>query len=861
MRKIIFMAMMAVGFATNSMAQNDALVVEWNNGLADIYPVSTDLRIDNKTANDSIILLQNNKVLASYARADIKRIAFDTEDILTDSVERAALVAIYKATDGDNWKEHTNWCSDKPLSEWSNLYYSDNHVRDLYLQNNQLSGTIPMELFNLKKLYALEMFNNNLTDKLPAAIGRLNELHTLDLSNNQLTGDIPAEVGKLSNIREFWLYSNQFTGKIPAEFGELGNITHLDLCANQLTGSIPSTLGNLSNLVILRLNGNQLTGNIPAELGNLSNLNELDLCINKLEGEIPESFNNLKKLVVKYENDGYYDGIYYVFNINTWQNNLSGKVPSIFSQSPGWKDEWWNIMGGNPKYNWNEVYVPAPSFHVTGLDGEILDSKDFYPKNKYTAIFHWATWCGFSMALMNDVIPLYEKYHDEGFEVVGFSSGYDDTESAMREYISERGIKWHNFFSTESNMLDFTASCTGRGVGYPAGAPPEITLVDSDGRVVFSDVVNNRDDLAAFLKMNLGEGKNVDVYTSTDYSADGKTATLQTATSDKAIKVVLMGDGYTDRLIANGTYEKDMNKALEALFTTEPVKSYKDMFTVYSVTAVSENEVYTESTHTVFSGFFGDGMHVGGNDSKVFQYAQKVISPDDMDDAIIIVLMNSQKPAGTCWMYGPEKENSWGSGASVSYVPCFSGTIDDVLDFNTILTHEAIGHGFAKLGDEYVQKEETITAGEIQTYKEQEKLGWRKNVDFTSNQSEVKWSEFIGDDRYASEKIGVYQGGLTYRNGVYRPTPTSIMGSNAAEFNAPSRKAIWYRINKLTQGSGWEGSHQDFLDYDIAHPSTARSKARSMRTIKSSRRPAYKSAPPMILNKTWREQIKPSIYK
>ena len=85
MRKIIFMAIMAVGFATNSMAQNDALVVEWNNGLADIYPVSTDLRIDNKTANDSIILSLNNKVIASYARADIKRITFDTEDILTDS--------------------------------------------------------------------------------------------------------------------------------------------------------------------------------------------------------------------------------------------------------------------------------------------------------------------------------------------------------------------------------------------------------------------------------------------------------------------------------------------------------------------------------------------------------------------------------------------------------------------------------------------------------------------------------------------------------------------------------------------------------------------------------------------------------
>ena len=63
------------------------------------------------------------------------------------------------------------------------------------------------------------------------------------------------------------------------------------------------------------------------------------------------------------------------------------------------------------------------------------------------------------------------------------------------------------------------------------------------------------------------------------------------------------------------------------------------------------------------------------------------------------------------------------------------------------------------------------------------------------------------------ENNGVYEGALTYSSGAYRPTQKSIMTSTDTEFNAPSREAIWYRINKLTQGEGWEGTHEDFVAF------------------------------------------------
>ena len=64
------------------------------------------------------------------------------------------------------------------------------------------------------------------------------------------------------------------------------------------------------------------------------------------------------------------------------------------------------------------------------------------------------------------------------------------------------------------------------------------------------------------------------------------------------------------------------------------------MFNVYSVKAVSQNEVYANGTQTKFSGYFGERTEVGGNDSIVFSYAQKAISAERMNEALIVVMMN-----------------------------------------------------------------------------------------------------------------------------------------------------------------------------------------------------------------------------
>ena len=863
MKKLVFIFILSLFFVMVGNAQDDALVVEQHNGLADIFPVSTKLRIVNLQDKDSIAITDANDIVATYALTDIKRIAFDTEKILADSVERAALAALYKAMDGDHWKNNTNWLSDKPLNMWDGLGgYSPEHVYYLNLSYNNLNGVIPTEIGNLPYLKFLDLRGNgNISGTIPASIGRLTELKEFELGwPSQVTGEIPKEIATLSKLESLFLFNNKFTGEIPKELCTLKNLKYLNLGANNLSGSIPSEFGNLNNLETLILDRNQLSGEIPSELGNLTNLAELKLSQNQLTGEIPESFNNLTGLII---DRGL--GLPPYFSLDTWNNNLSGKVPSLFTEHPSWKYEWWNILAWNYSYNPEDLNIPAPSFHVKDIDGNTLDSEDYYPKNKYTAIFHWSTWCGYSVALMNEVIPLYEKYKNHGLEIVGFTvEGEGDTEKDIREYISQKGITWKNFISSKDNMLDYYGSCVSAGWGYPGGSTPEFTLIDTNGRVVFSDWCDNRSDIAAFLESRLGQGDDITLYESSDFSANGQVKTLQVASTEKDVKVVIMGDGYSDRMIADGSYDAAMLRAMNALFTKDIARNYQDKFTVKSVTVVSKNEKIGGGAETAL-GCYNTYQAIGGNPAKIFNYAKYAINEEDIDDAIIIVLMNSElsigKEAAVCYMYQPEKSNVWGSGASISFVPNFSGNggIFDVTSFENVLTHEALGHGFAKLADEYYQVSTTISDEQKTNYQNATTKGWYQNVDFTDKATQVKWNKFIEDNRYADEQIGVYQGGATYEKGVYRPTPTSLMGSNGTDFNAPSRKAIWYRINKLTQGNEWEGSYDDFVSFDMnlksltTAPQTAPNK-RASHT--DANRLIYRGAPPIVKDITWREECK-----
>ena len=181
------------------------------------------------------------------------------------TAERDALVALYHDTNGDAWIINTNWLVGDPCeNHWFGVYCDQGNstVKRLFFWRS--SGE----------------WANNLQGSLPAQLGDLRNLETLILYDNALTGTIPPELGQLSMLQTLDLASNQLTGPLPPELGQLNNLQKLQLENNRLSGAVPPELGNLASVETLWLMGNQLQGRLPDELLDLANLKPAGLNIN-----------------------------------------------------------------------------------------------------------------------------------------------------------------------------------------------------------------------------------------------------------------------------------------------------------------------------------------------------------------------------------------------------------------------------------------------------------------------------------------------------------------------------------------------------------------------------------------------------
>ena len=83
-------------------------------------------------------------------------------------LDRQALVAIFEATGGANWKKSTNWLTDEPIGEWYGVGTdSGGRVAGLDLVDNRLNGAIPPEIVILTNLEDLKLAGNVLLGCIP----------------------------------------------------------------------------------------------------------------------------------------------------------------------------------------------------------------------------------------------------------------------------------------------------------------------------------------------------------------------------------------------------------------------------------------------------------------------------------------------------------------------------------------------------------------------------------------------------------------------------------------------------------------------------------------------------------------------
>ena len=174
------------------------------------------------------------------------------------------------------------------LNKFSNI--SSSKLEILHLSGNDLNGSIPTDIFQLRSLSVLELSSNKLNRKLKLdVIDRLVNPTTLGLSHNHLSIDkIFADVGLISsipNMTNVELVSCNLI-EFPTFLRNQSKITTLDLSSNNIEGSIPTSIWKLNSVVQLNLSHNLLSNLEGLVQNSSSNLKVLDLHDNHLQGKL-----------------------------------------------------------------------------------------------------------------------------------------------------------------------------------------------------------------------------------------------------------------------------------------------------------------------------------------------------------------------------------------------------------------------------------------------------------------------------------------------------------------------------------------------------------------------------------------------
>ncbi len=315
-----------------------------------------------------------------------------------------------------------------------------------------------------------------------------------------------------------------------------------------------------------------------------------------------------------------------------------------------------------------------------------------------------------------------------------------------------------------------------------------------------------------------------------DYAED-EIITLQKATKGKGINLVFLGDGYNAKDISEGLLLKDINEAVGHFFSIEPYKTYKEYFNVYTGIAVSPESgiggvntiIYNKFNTSAKGGVTLSGRNGESDYNEIFNYACKAptVNERNLNQTLIVIVPNTTAYGGICYMYD--------EGAAIAYCP--KSDNEYPLDFRGVVQHEAGGHGFGKLGDEYIYHNAFIDdckctcCGHVEAIDNAKMKGWYENLSLTGKMDEVPWSHLIFNGRYG-KIVDIYEGGFMHSRGVYRSENNSCMKNNIPYYSTISREAI---VKRIMEYAGEEYSFEKFAANDnienLPETATAATKA------------------------------------
>lgn len=304
------------------------------------------------------------------------------------------------------------------------------------------------------------------------------------------------------------------------------------------------------------------------------------------------------------------------------------------------------------------------------------------------------------------------------------------------------------------------------------------------------------------------------------YYKDGDKLTLQTASSGHApLNIVILGDGYKkkDLIKEVGLFESRARSAMDSFFGIEPYKYYRNRFNVYMVAYESVDEGTDsrdkDNNTVVAKDTYFDTYHkpqtelwLGQGGEKVKNIVTDVVKAD-IYRTIAIVLVNTNENAGTSsQLYLVQDGTSYyGEPYKGFGVACVAANSEGM---GGLIKHEAGGHAFGRLADEYLDGNDSIVKEYDGNLTDAHNKGQYRNVTTYKGY----WDDLMNYPGYSSV-IGYVDGGLSCDKGIYRPTTGGMMFNNQGVFNAVCRRIIYERIIRQTEGAG-AYSLDKFVEYD-----------------------------------------------
>ena len=305
------------------------------------------------------------------------------------------------------------------------------------------------------------------------------------------------------------------------------------------------------------------------------------------------------------------------------------------------------------------------------------------------------------------------------------------------------------------------------------------------------------------------------------YYSNGDRINLNNATAacSNYFNVVILGDGFTTKdLNEGGKFEQRARSAMDSFFGIEPYKSFKDRFNVIAV-AYKSNQSGTDITDadierdTYFDSHGQNGSTaLSASREKVVNVVKNTLgysSDDQFFRTIVILLVNTDLNSGSTVyteadrILKPGFVNGYASFAFACVAANSSGT-------NGLIKHEAGGHAFGRLADEYVLTSgvtaDAAKKAELDSFHQK---GWYWNVTYSTSAGYYNFT----NTHNVYPGVDYIEGAWNVSYGIYRSSEGGMMLNNAGNFNAISRHAIYHRI--ITESEGANAyTWGNFYDYD-----------------------------------------------